>query len=133
MKTTITRTLHASALALAFSAAILWAQTLIEVPTEFAKSISVAMIKAKAGDTILVGDGTYRENIIISPGVVLKARHELRAKINGQGRGIAVTMGKNSTLSGFVVCNGTIGVFSNGRGSAIVDCRIERKDRKSVV
>ncbi|MDD5674676.1 MAG: right-handed parallel beta-helix repeat-containing protein [Chitinivibrionales bacterium] len=103
-----------------------WAGSIIKVPSPAAKTITTALITARPGDTVLVADGTYRENIIIATGVCLKAQNNLWSIINGRGRGIAVTMGKGSTISGFIVTNGTIGVFSSGKDNSILGCSIER-------
>lgn len=87
-------------------------------------TITEAMIRTRMGDTIWVENGVYHERILVAPGVTLVARNLFKAVINGDGRGTAVTMAKNSTISGFEITNATIGVFSNGAGNSILSCRI---------
>ncbi len=96
----------------------------ISVPSRGVHTIGEAMIKAKAGDTVYTENGVYHERVFVKSGVALVSRIVYGAKLDGMGRGTVVTMGKNSSLSGFVVRNGTIGVFSNGAGNVIEKCRI---------
>lgn len=95
-----------------------------QVPSMGIKTISEAMMRTRGGDTIWVADGVYKEHVLIAPGVTLMARSTFKAVIDGGGRGTVVTMGKNTVISGFEIRNGTVGVFSNGAGSAIYSCRI---------
>jgi len=94
------------------------------VPSEKIRTITAAMSKAAAGDTIWVEDGVYGEHVVINSGVILKARSIYRAIIDGQKRGTVVTMGKKSSISGFEIRNGTIGIFSKSFGCAVTQCRI---------
>jgi len=95
----------------------------LEVPEQH-PTITAAIISATKGDTILVSPGVYSEQIFVSPEVTLLSRSLLKAQINGGGRGTAVTLGNNATLSGFEVRNGTIGVFTTASGVTITQCRI---------
>ncbi|MFP4416642.1 MAG: right-handed parallel beta-helix repeat-containing protein [Fibrobacterota bacterium] len=127
-KKTATRTksrrlLTTLALAMVMSPLMLFADV-INVPSPGNETISMAMIKAKAGDTVLVARGVYNEKVFIKAGVALVSRTPFGAEISGGGRGTVVTMGKTCTISGFVVKNGTIGIFSNGGGNIIEKCRI---------
>lgn len=45
----------------------------LKVPQDF-KTISGAVAAARAGDTVDVDEGVYRENVVINKGIVLKAR-----------------------------------------------------------
>jgi parallel beta-helix repeat protein len=96
----------------------------ISVPSVGIKSIGQAMISAKSGDTVLVSDGTYGELVFVKSGVTLAARNNFKAVINGGGRGTVVTLSANSTISGFEIRGGTIGVFSKDAGNTIINCRI---------
>lgn len=96
----------------------------VQVPSMGIKTISEAMMRSRVGDTVWVESGVYHENILIAPGVTLMARSTFQSVIDGRGRGTAVTMGKNTTICGFEVRNGTIGIFSNGAGNQIVSCRV---------
>jgi hypothetical protein len=94
------------------------------VPSEKMKTITAAMSKASNGDTIWVEDGVYGEHVVLNSGVTLKARSLHKAIIDGQKRVTVVTLGKKSSISGFEIRNGTIGVFSKSVGCAVTQCRI---------
>jgi hypothetical protein len=94
------------------------------VPSKEASSIGQAMLKAKKGDTVWVEEGVYREQVYVNPGVALIAKSMFKAKIDGSGRDRVVNMGNHSTLSGFDVVNGSIGVYSEGAANAVTRCRI---------
>ncbi len=96
---------------------------IISVPVN-APTISAAMLQIKKGDTIIVEDGTYKEQIYVTPGVTLISKNLFKACINGNSKGTVVTMGNGSTLSGFDIRNGTIGIFSTSAGVSITKCRI---------
>jgi parallel beta-helix repeat protein len=96
----------------------------IAVPSAGIKTISQAVARAAMGDTVWVDRGVYREKILLAPGMAIMARESFKAVIDGGGRGTVVTLGKNNTVSGFEIRNGTIGVFSNGEGNVVRNCRI---------
>jgi len=96
----------------------------LQVPSMGMRTIGDAMLKARIGDTVWVDNGVYHENIIMAPGVSLIARSIFQATIDGDGKGTAVTMAKNSSISGFEIRNATIGIFSNHSGVTISSCRI---------
>jgi hypothetical protein len=104
-----------------FSAA--FASEIINVPGH-ARTIAEAMVTARMGDTVKVAPGVYRERIIMAPGVALVSTTLFGAKIDGGGRGTTVTMARNSTISGFEITNGTIGIFSSDPGNEISNNRI---------
>ena len=91
------------------------------------------MIIVRSGDTVLVSDGIYRERVMVTHGVVLKSRNRHGAVIDAKGRGIAVTMGKNAVLNGFIVRNGTVGVYSEDEGNEIRNCMMIRNWQAGVV
>jgi hypothetical protein len=88
----------------------------LRVPDDH-KSIQAAIEAAAAGDTILVGAGTYRERVRLKPAVTLKSagddtQGELGLKraeatvIDGNvagAKGAGVMMAEDSTLDGFTV------------------------------
>jgi parallel beta-helix repeat protein len=102
----------------------LFAGAVIVVPSQQAKSIGAAMVVARPGDTVRVGDGTYREKVFITPGVVLVSEKLFGAVIDGGGRGTVVTMSNSSEISGFEVRSGTVGIFSATAQAAIRRCRV---------
>lgn len=87
-------------------------------------SITVAMASVKRGDTVWVEDGVFKEHIFITPGVSLIAKATFKAVINGTGRGTVVTMGNGSSIKGFEIKNGTIGIFSTAAHVKISHCKI---------
>jgi nitrous oxidase accessory protein NosD len=105
----------------------------IPVPSAGVRTISKAMIKARDGDTVLVSDGVYRERVLVTYGVVLTSRSPHKAIIDANGRGIAVTMGRNTVLNGFVVRNATVGVYSDNVGTAIRNCVVVRNWEAGIV
>jgi parallel beta-helix repeat protein len=108
------------------SIAAAWAGAgeIISVPSMGVATICQAMINARSNDTIYVADGVYNEKIFIKSGVALIARNQFKAIIDGGGKGTVVTLGTRSTIKGFEVRNGTIGVFSKDADNVIVNCRI---------
>lgn len=71
------------------------------------RTIGAALNKAKAGDTIVVGDGTYKENVWIGcDDITLRAANEGKAKIDasGDGRKGGIMIGADGvTVDGFEV------------------------------
>jgi nitrous oxidase accessory protein NosD len=96
----------------------------ISVPSVGITTINQAMIMAKNNDTIMVSDGLYKERVFLKSGVALIARNQFKAVIDGGGKGIVVSLGTRSTIRGFEIRNGTIGVFSKDADNVIVNCRI---------
>jgi hypothetical protein len=112
---------------------ISWAGKALPMPSDEARTIPLAMIKADAGDTILVENGVYKGHFFIEPGVIFKARNQFGAILDGDGSGTAITLGRKSELWGFVVRNGTVGVFSKGKGNIIRGCRIVQNWQTGIV
>jgi hypothetical protein len=112
----------------ALAATVLFVSTVcaksISVPSAGIKTIGEAVARAAIGDTVWVDRGVYREHVMLAPGMALMARESFKAVIDGFGKGTTVTLGKGNTISGFEIRNGTIGIFSNGEGNVIRNCRI---------
>jgi len=102
------------------------AGTIINVPSPGIANLTSAMVKARAGDTIIAENGVYKEHIFIKAGIVLKAKNMHKAKLDGKGRGTIVTMGSNSSIVGFVIQNGTIGIFTKNAGISILKCQVAK-------
>jgi len=105
----------------------------ISVPSIGIKSIGQAMLNAKSGDTVWVSDGVYKERVFIKAGVALIARNNFKASIDGGGKGTVVTLSVHSTIKGFEIWNGTIGVFSKDPDNAILSCRIIRNFQTGII
>ena len=90
----------------------------LQVPQDH-KSIQAAIDAAKAGDTVVVSPGTYKERIRLKPGITVKsagdnAKGELGIKraeatiLDGGGqkaKGPGIVMAEGATLDGFTVTN----------------------------
>jgi len=94
------------------------------VPSDGIKSIAAAMSIARQGDTVKVMEGRYRESVFINSGVTLLSNTPFGAVIDGRGKGTNVTMGTGSTISGFEIRNGTVGILSSSTQATIKQCRI---------
>ncbi|NTV54889.1 MAG: DUF1565 domain-containing protein [Candidatus Moranbacteria bacterium] len=76
------------------------------------KEISDALKHAKEGDEVYIHDGTYKENVTVPKGVVVKGDHKDRGKvvIDGDDDKPTVTMKHGSSLSFVTVKNGRNGI-----------------------
>lgn len=87
-------------------------------------AIGPAVAKAKAGDTIIVYAGSYRERLTISKPLTLIGAH--RPVIDGQKRGTVITIASdNVTVNGFDIIN-------SARSSLRDYCGILVKDSRNV-
>jgi len=105
----------------------------ISVPSIGITSINQAMLNAKSGDTVWVSDGIYKERVFVKAGVALIARNNYKAVIDGAGKTTVVTLSVHSTVKGFEIRNGTIGVFSKDPDNAILFCRIIRNFQTGII
>jgi len=103
---------------------VLWATKSITVPSGKITTINQALAKASNGDTIVVGPGVYRERVVLNPGITLKAQILHKAIIDGGKYGTVVKLQKKSSISGFQIRNGEIGVFSKTRSTSVTQCQI---------
>ena len=95
-------------------------------------SIQTAIDDAGSGDTVLVHDGTYQEQISISgkPIMVMSENGAAAAVIDGGGNGPVVYLGSSdATLQGFTIRNGSTassggGIYCFQSAPSIVDCTI---------
>ena len=95
--------------------------------------ISRAMLSARAGDTIILADGKYQEEVVVKNGVVLKAQNLFGAEIIGNGRNSVITLGNGSTISGIVVSRGRNGVQSSNPGASIENCWIRSNQGSGIL
>ena len=91
----------------------------LAVPSEH-KTIQAAVNAASEGDTILVAAGTYRENIKLKKGVVLRGSGARSTTIDGGGSGNVVQGAEGSVLEGFTIT----GSGSMGRSGNLMDMGI---------
>ncbi len=112
---------------------LVMAGAIITVPSTGLTTVTAAMVKAKAGDTVVVENGKYRERVFIKAGVVLKSRNMHKSILDGMGHGTVVTMGPNSGIIGFVIKNGTIGIFTKNAGISILRCLIMKNGMTGII
>jgi len=105
----------------------------ITVPTSQVKTISHALREAKSGDTVMVKEGVYREQIILHPGIVLISQSLFKATIKGNGRGICLELSNDNTVTGFAIRDGAIGVLSKGRDNAVDHCLISNNTQTGIM
>ncbi len=128
----VTRMAFAGCTLTLFAALPLSAKTIV-VPSEEYPGIGHAMISAKPEDTVLVEDGTYREAVVVSPGVTLKARNRLKARILGRGKERTVQLGTESSVIGMDIQGGIIGVYSEAADASLQYCRIRNCRQSGIV
>ena len=109
---------------LVFGATIPLVAATLKVPQDFS-TITKALARAKRGDTVLVADGAYQGHLKLSSGIALVAEHAHHATIDGKSGKSAVTLKTGTTLSGFTVTGGRIGVYAEGADITIRGCKIQ--------
>ena len=112
---------------------IVFANVIFVEPIAGQPVISRAMLSARAGDTIMLADGRYQEEVVVANGVVLIAQNIFGAQIIGDGRNPVVRLGINSTISGLVITRGRNGVVSSNNGSAIENCWIHSNQGSGIL
>ncbi len=83
--------------------------TIINVPADY-PTIQAAINAASAGDTVLVAPRTYYEHITMKPGVTIQGSGADVTTIDGGGSGNVVTGAGDSTITGFTITGGYIGI-----------------------
>jgi len=109
------------------------ANNIIKVPSSQAKTIEHAILLAKSFDTIIVSKGIYYGNILLKANVTLKSENPFEAILDGGGRGTIVTLGGNSSIIGFEIRNGTIGISSSKAVNNIINCKIIRNNQCGII
>ncbi|MBN1130306.1 MAG: right-handed parallel beta-helix repeat-containing protein [Chitinispirillaceae bacterium] len=131
-----TRTLRCAVIALGvFVAApsVYAAGKSITVPSGKIKTIKQGLARAGQGDTVWVEPGVYRENLMVNQGITLKSRMLYKAVINGGKHGTVVSLARKTTISGFEIRNGTIGVHAKSIGISVSRCRIVNNWQTGIV
>jgi len=122
---------------------------IIRVPAD-QNTITKALESAKKGDTIQISKGTYVENIVMKPGIILEGGYSsdyskrnidaYETIIDGKNnKGPVVIMAEDSTLDGFTVINGSrkinsdnsisgAGIFNNQVSSIILNNRVKNNE-----
>jgi len=90
-------------------------------------NIQDALNAANAGATVMVFQGTYQENIVISKSVTLQGNGSDFSKIDGGGNGNVILVDSdNVTISGFTLTNSksghNAGFFTINSSVTVLDC-----------
>ena len=77
-------------------------------------TIQSAINDASEGDTVVIQPGTYRESIVMKPGIVLQGSGTDVTKIVGSASyDYTVTGADNSTISGFTISGSVYGIYNH--------------------
>lgn len=107
-----------------FGATVPLVAATLKVPQDYS-TIVRALGHAKKGDTVLVADGEYAGRIKLSSGITLVALHTHGATIDGRSAKTTVTLKTGSSISGFIVTGGRIGIYAEGADISIRGCKIQ--------
>jgi nitrous oxidase accessory protein NosD len=102
-----------------------WAD-IIHVPGDY-PTIQEGIDACSPGDTVMVAEGTYYENLIIQTGITLTGENRDNTIIDGSGTGDVVLLDAESvSIGNFTVRNGGPGLEDSGIELCIADyCSIE--------
>ena len=108
-----------------------------QTPDADYSTIQDAMDDARAGDTLLVLTGTYRERVHIKDGVHLVARGEavIEPKASVSDPGAALTLGKSGSIEGFKIEGEgvAIGVLAADSEASLDGLEIEKTSTAAVL
>lgn len=95
--------------------------------------INKAMLTARSGDTIVLADGKYYEEVVLKGGVVLYSPNLFGAQIIGNGRNPVIKLGNSSKICGLAVSGGRNGVISSNPGATIENCWIHSNQGSGIL
>lgn len=102
----------------------------LSVPGDY-PTIGAAIANASAGDTIVVGSGTYHENVNVDKGLTLNGNdtgHGMPVIDSGSGIGVDVWAG-DVLLKGFVITGSSTGISLHGYGNdRVIDNAVMNND-----
>jgi len=95
--------------------------------------ISNAMLSARAGDTIVLANGKYFEDVVIQNGVIVYSPNIFGAHIVGNGREAVVRLGSNSRISGVRISGGRNGIITSVPGAVIENCYVHSNSSSGIL
>jgi len=95
--------------------------------------ISNAMLSARAGDTIVLANGKYFEDVVIQNGVTVYSPNIFGAHIVGNGREAVVRLGSGSKISGVRISGGRNGIITSAPGAVIENCFIHSNSSSGIL
>jgi len=95
-------------------------EALIRVPEDYS-SIQDAIDAAGFGETVQVGSGTFRENIVLKEGVVLEGEGEAFTTIQGDRHYHTVVMADDASILGFTIEGAPSCVYTTAQNVVIAD------------
>jgi parallel beta-helix repeat protein len=103
------------------------ASDIIYVPGDFA-TIQEAIDNATSGDTIMVSNGRYKENIVVDKSLTIQGAHKSTALIDGMQNGDTVSIYADDVyFTGFTVYNSSDdGLYITGDNVTVESCNIRK-------
>lgn len=95
--------------------------------------INKTLIKTRAGDTISLAPGVYRENIVLQNNVTLFSAEPFAAEIIGDSRKPVITFRNGSQISGLAVSGGRNGILANNVHGRIENCYIHSNKSSGIL
>jgi hypothetical protein len=97
-----------------------------------ARTIQAGIEKAEEGDTVFVVNGTYRESVTLSDGIVLMGQDVDRTIIRGDRRRPVIRAARSATITNLTIENGTVGILSENT-NAIIERNLIRNNARTGV
>jgi hypothetical protein len=82
-------------------------------------TIQAAIDKSEDGDTVFVKNGTYKETISLSDGIVLIGQSTDKTVLSGDRKNPVITVARNAVIMNFTIENGTTGILCENASALI--------------